>query len=76
MIADESYIAQILETLNKEFYNTEIAQRNFLGEPYLYIKTYHNKKAVIFDISVSSYKKYGITTEQIKKEWCRAWGTW
>ena len=76
MIKNESYVAQIIECLNTEFYDIEIRQKYFLGEPFIYIRAWHKKKAVIFDISVSSFKQYGISIQAVKKEWCRAWGEW
>lgn len=70
----------MVEKYKKEFEqvfdNVDIRESTFFGEPWLYIKCYHNGKAIIYDISVKTFKVYGTQLELLKKEWCRLWGDW
>ena len=73
----ESYIKELLDAcLEDTFDSYEFAQKTFLGAPWVYIRAWHNKKAVLFDISECRLDMYGISADAVKKEWCRAWGEW
>lgn len=76
MTTEEQLQALIERALEGLFDSYETAEKPFFGQPWVYIKAYHNGKAVIFDVSVATLKHYGIIGDSVKKEWCRAWGEW
>lgn len=49
--------------------NVKVSQ--FLGHPWLYILFYHKGRGVIFDMSVKTYKHYGIMLDLLKNQWMK-----
>lgn len=69
---------ELVEQITKEFNEAGVDDVNirlsqFLGEPWLYILFYHNGRGIIYDISVATYKRYGIMIELLRNEWSKKW---
>lgn len=69
---------ELVEKITKEFNEAGVDDVNirvsqFLGEPWLYILFYHKGRGIIYDMSVATYKQYGIMIRLLKDEWQKKW---
>lgn len=70
------YKNSLTSHLLTKFDEVEITTKDFLNQPWIYIKAYHNEKAIVCDMSVMSYAMYGLSVDLLVKEWVNKWGEW